>query len=147
MCQRRRAGDHKVSIELCLYIYAHLRFRILWPNDKYAIALADLGSALAGTKARSQQINMARSTDLPPQIQLASSNSEDTVQHWHLLEHEIPPSTPASSSAPPPQTVLASPPVETVVVSGDRDFVTTTRTTTTSTVTTVTTVTKAPRAS
>ena len=129
------------------YAYRYLRIRILWPTKKFAIELADLGSAVAGTKVRLHFPFYWIDADTPAQIHLAPSNPDDISQQWHLLEHEVSPTpvSPSHASPPPPPVEASSPPVETVVVSEDRDYVTTTRTTTTSTITTITTVMKTPR--
>ncbi|KAI0338728.1 hypothetical protein BDW22DRAFT_1362432 [Trametopsis cervina] len=108
-----------------------VRIRVLWPNGRHAISLADSGSDKAGTK-----------------VQLATAQPERDWQLWRLIEREDP--TPAS---PPEQQLIrreeaalaGPPPVETVVVAEAPEGITTTRITTSVSLTTVTVVTKTPR--
>ncbi|KAI0738176.1 ricin B lectin domain-containing protein [Daedaleopsis nitida] len=110
--------------------------RISWPNSEYVFDLADWGNSAPGTK-----------------IQLATRKSSEACQHWHYTRC-------APASDPEPQTDgskevgreavsarAVSPPAttETVTVTEERDFVTTTRTTTTTVITTVTEVTRTPK--
>ncbi|GJE99691.1 RICIN domain-containing protein [Phanerochaete sordida] len=102
--------------------------RILWPTGKYAFALADGGSITPGTK-----------------IHLSTANADEPSQRWNLIERDVSPVDLAHRRSPHLEGATASPPLETVFVTEDKDHVVTTRTTTTSTVTTVTTVTKMPK--
>ena len=123
------------------------KHRIFWPNEAFAFQLAD---ALAGTKVRLDYLAHDKSLKVIQQVQLSRYKADEACQLWRVLEHEVPPhlrdsaSTSSASDAGKPDMTVASAPTETLVISEDKDAITTTRTTTT--VTTVTTVTKTPRA-
>ncbi|KAF7794191.1 hypothetical protein EIP86_005323 [Pleurotus ostreatoroseus] len=102
-----------------------LFLRIFWPSETYSFDLAD---GKPETKVR-----------------LAAYKPQEACQLWRVLEHEGDDVLESSKEASANELSVASPPAETLVISEDRDCITTTRTTTT--VTTVTTVTKTPRSS
>ncbi|PSR74593.1 hypothetical protein PHLCEN_2v9770 [Hermanssonia centrifuga] len=99
-----------------------LLVRILWPNEKYALELADFGNPAPGTK-----------------VQLVSYKPEQACQLWRMIEQQVD----STSEDMRYEATSTTAPSEALVISEDKDAVTTTRTTTT--VTTVTTVTKTPR--
>ena len=90
------------------------------------------------------------SSQAAAQVQLSQYKADEERQLWRVIEHEVPPhlkeaaSISAASDDGRPDIAVSSGPTETLVISEDKDAITTTRTTTT--VTTVTTVTKTPRA-
>ena len=79
------------------------------------------------------------------QVQLAPYKSDEACQLWRVLEHENQPEIEESNSSDnaKDEMIVSGGPTETLVISEDKDCITTTRTTTV--VTTVTTVTKTPR--
>ncbi|KAI0354430.1 hypothetical protein OH77DRAFT_1426006 [Trametes cingulata] len=104
--------------------------KISWPNTDLVFTLADSGSKNPGTK-----------------IQLMRLKSGDPSQLWHYTRC-APASEPEEGKEVEVRSARAvSPPAttETVSVTEERDYITTTRTTTTTTITTVTEVTKMPR--
>ncbi|KAI8977801.1 ricin B lectin domain-containing protein [Trametes punicea] len=102
--------------------------RISWPNTDFVFDLADWGSNTRGTK-----------------IQLMHLRPGEPCQLWHYTrcapaaEHDKEVEVRSSRAVSPPATT------ETVSVTEERDYITTTRTTTTTTITTVTEITKMPR--
>ncbi|KAI0631444.1 hypothetical protein C8Q77DRAFT_1061150 [Trametes polyzona] len=102
--------------------------RISWPNTDFVFDLAEWGSKAPGTK-----------------IQLMRLKPGEPCQLWHYTrcapaaEHEKEVEVRSARAVSPPATT------ETVSVTEERDYITTTRTTTTTSITTVTEVTKMPR--
>ncbi|KAL7278227.1 hypothetical protein ACG7TL_008202 [Trametes sanguinea] len=102
--------------------------RISWPNTDFVFDLADWGSKTPGTK-----------------IELMHLKPGEPCQLWHYTrcapaaEHDSELEVRSSRAVSPPATT------ETVSVTEERDYITTTRTTTTTTITTTTEITKMPR--
>ncbi|OSC96458.1 carbohydrate-binding module family 13 protein [Trametes coccinea BRFM310] len=102
--------------------------RISWPNTDLVFDLADWGSKTPGTK-----------------IELMHLKPGEPCQLWHYTrcapaaEHDSELEVRSSRAVSPPATT------ETVSVTEERDYITTTRTTTTTTITTTTEITKMPR--
>ncbi|KAI9068936.1 carbohydrate-binding module family 13 protein [Trametes sanguinea] len=102
--------------------------RISWPNTDLVFDLADWGSKTPGTK-----------------IQLMHLKPGEPCQLWHYTrcapaaEHDSELEVRSARAVSPPATT------ETVSVTEERDYITTTRTTTTTTITTTTEITKMPR--
>ncbi|CDO69740.1 Carbohydrate-Binding Module Family 13 protein [Trametes cinnabarina] len=102
--------------------------RISWPNTDFVFDLAERGSNEPGTK-----------------IQLMRLKPGEPCQLWHYTrcapaaEHDNEVEVRSSRAVSPPATT------ETVSVTEEHDYITTTRTTTTTTITTTTEITKMPR--
>ncbi|KAJ3547396.1 hypothetical protein NM688_g5408 [Phlebia brevispora] len=108
------------------YEGGELYLRIFWPSESFSF---DLENGTPGTK-----------------VQLASYKPDEARQLWRVLEHDVTSEVEgpqSSSKSSENELSVSAAPTETIVISDDKDYITTTRTMTT--VTTVTTVTKTPR--